>query len=69
MVDSNYRKKATELVRKAQQRGLVKKYTDFCQTKDAKKYALSKEIITMDHIESRQKKYGANVYEYGYKNI
>ena len=31
------------------------------------KYALSKEIITMDHIESRQKKYGANVYEYGYK--
>ena len=45
MVDSNYRKEASELLKKAQQKGLVKKYSDFCKTKDAKKFALSQEEV------------------------
>lgn len=31
------------------------------------KYALSKEKIIMDHIETRKKKYKENIHEYGYK--
>lgn len=45
MVSSDYKKRASELVRKAQQKGLIKKYSDFCNTKESKEYALSKEDV------------------------
>ncbi len=45
MVSVDYKKKASELVRKAQQRGLITKYSDFCKTKESKEYALSKEEV------------------------
>lgn len=46
MVNSDYKKRAAELVKKAQQKGLIKKYSDFCDTKESKEYALSeKEVI------------------------
>ena len=45
MVTADYKKRASELVRKAQEKGLIKKYSDFCNTKDSKEYALSKEEV------------------------
>lgn len=45
MVDTDYKIKSAELVKKAQQKGLIKKYVDFCNTKEAKKYALTKEEV------------------------
>jgi dTDP-4-amino-4,6-dideoxygalactose transaminase len=45
MVDTNYKKKATEMVKLARQKGLIKKYSEFCDTDEAKERALSKEEI------------------------
>lgn len=45
MVSADYRKRASELVKTAQQKGLITKYSDFCKTKESKKYALSKEEV------------------------
>jgi len=45
MVDKDYRKKASNLVKLAKEKGLIKKYADFCDTEEAKKYALSKEEV------------------------
>lgn len=45
MVSTDYRKKAAEAVIKAKQKGLIKKYSDFCNTREAKEYSLSKEDI------------------------
>ena len=45
MVSSDYKKRASELIKKAQQKGLIKKYSDFCETKEAKEFALSKEDV------------------------
>mgnify|MGYP004595818073 CR=1 FL=1 len=46
MVDINYKNKSTKLVKIAKKRGMIKKYSEFCNTKEAKEYALSKEEIT-----------------------
>lgn len=45
MVDVDYKKKASELVKLAKEKGLIKKYAEFCSTDEAKKYALSKEDV------------------------
>ena len=45
MVSADYRKRASELLKKAHQKGLIKKYSDFCDTKEAKEYSLSKEEV------------------------
>ena len=45
MVNADYRKKASELVKTAKEKGLIKKYSDFCKTDEAKDYALSKEEV------------------------
>ena len=45
MVNADYRKRVSELVQKAKQKGLIKKYSDFCNTKKAKECALSKDEI------------------------
>lgn len=45
MVSADYKKRASELVKIAKQKGLVKKYSDFCKTKESKKYALSEEEV------------------------
>lgn len=53
MVNMDYRKKASELVKMAKQKGLIKKYDDWCNTEDAKKYAISKEDVI--YYTSREK--------------
>ena len=45
MVSSDYKKRASELVKAAKEKGLIKKYSDFCKTKDSKEYALSEEEV------------------------
>lgn len=45
MISADYKKRASELVKKAQQKGLITKYSDFCKTKESKKYALSEEEV------------------------
>lgn len=53
MINSDYRKKASELVKMAQKKGLIKKYSNFCNTKEATEYALSKEEVV--YYTSKQK--------------
>lgn len=43
MVDAEYRKKTSEMIKKAKEKGLVKKYSEFCDKDEAKEYALSEE--------------------------
>lgn len=45
MVNVDYKKRAAELVKKARQKGLITKYSDFCKTKESKEYALSKQDV------------------------
>lgn len=45
MVSVDYRKKSAALVKMAKEKGLIKKYSDFCNTTEAKKYALSEEEV------------------------
>ena len=45
MADVNYKNKSTKLVKIAKKRGMIKKYSEFCNTKEAKEYALSKEEL------------------------
>lgn len=45
MVSLDYKKRTAELVKKAQQKGLIRKYSDFCNTKESKEYALSNEEV------------------------
>lgn len=45
MISADYKKRALELVKRAQQKGLIKKYSDFCSTEEAKEYALSEEEV------------------------
>ena len=42
MVDNLYKSKVSKLIEKAKKKGLVKKYSDFCETEEGKKLALSK---------------------------
>lgn len=43
MVNNLYKSKVSKLIEKAQKRGMVKKYSDFCETKESKEMALSKD--------------------------
>lgn len=45
MVNNLYKNKVKELISKAKKKGLVKTYSDFCKTDEAKKTALSKDEI------------------------
>lgn len=45
MVNATYKEKASRLVKMAKEKGLLKKYADFCKTDEAKKYALSKDEV------------------------
>ncbi len=45
MVNVDYKNKSAALVKMAKEKGLIKKYSDFCNTTEAKKYALSKEEV------------------------
>lgn len=45
MVNADYKKKASELVKVAKEKGLIKKYAEFCGTDQGKKYALPKEEV------------------------
>ena len=45
MVNNLYKSKVKELISKAKKKGLVKTYSDFCKTDEAKKTALSKDEI------------------------
>ena len=45
MVNENLRKRAARLVERAEKKGLVKTYDEFCDTKKAKDYAISKEDV------------------------
>lgn len=45
MISDSLKKKALDLVKKATEKGIVKKYDEFCETEDAKEYALSEEDV------------------------
>ena len=45
MVDNLYKSKVSKLIEKAQKKGMIKKYSDFCETEKGKKMALSKDEI------------------------
>ena len=45
MVNADYKKKVSELVKKAQEKKLVKRYAEFCDTDKAKQYALSEDDV------------------------
>lgn len=45
MVNADYKRRAAELVKKACKKGLIKKYSDFCNTNESKEYALSEEEV------------------------
>ena len=45
MVNNSYKAKVTDLISKAKEKGLVKSYSQFCQTKDAKQTSLSKDEV------------------------
>lgn len=45
MVNTDYKKRASNLVEMAKKKGLIKKYSEFCDTDEAKEYALSKEEV------------------------
>ena len=43
MVNNLYKSKVSKLIEKAQKKGAVKKYPDFCETEEGKKMALSED--------------------------
>jgi len=45
MVNNLYKVKVSALIEKAKAKGLVKNYSQFCKTEEAKKTALSKEEV------------------------
>lgn len=45
MISVDYKKRVAEIIKQAQQKGLVKKYSDFCKTEKSKDYAMSKEEV------------------------
>lgn len=57
MVGSDYKKRASELVKRAKEKGLVRKYSDFCKTKEAKEYALSEEEVIYYTSKKEQNKW------------
>lgn len=47
MISEEYKKRAKELVKKAQEKGLITKYSEWCKTEEAKEYALSEEEVLL----------------------
>ena len=45
MITKNYKKRASELVKIAKEKGLITKYSDFCNTKKSKEYSLSEDEV------------------------
>ena len=45
MIDNSYRERVKSTVSKAKDKGLVKKYSEFCKTSVSKKNALSSEEV------------------------
>lgn len=45
MVSVDYKKRASELIKRAQNKGLITKYSEFCKTKKSKEYSLSEEEV------------------------
>ena len=45
MVNNLYKTKVSEVIEKAKKKGLIKKYSEFCETEEGKKSALTKEEI------------------------
>lgn len=43
MVDNLYKSKVSKLIERAQKKGAIKKYSDFCKTEEGKKMALSED--------------------------
>lgn len=43
MVSNLYKEKVSSIIAEAKKRGLIKKYSDWCETKEAKDYALTKD--------------------------
>lgn len=43
MVSNLYKEKVSSVVAEAKKRGLIKSYSDWCETKEAKDYALTKD--------------------------
>ena len=56
MVNVDYKKRAAELVKKAKEKGLITKYSDFCKTENSKKYALSEEEVIYYTSKERAKR-------------
>ena len=53
MVSNLYKTKMSNLIAKAQEKGLIKKYSQFCKTEVGKKSALSKDEV--NYYTSRNK--------------
>lgn len=53
MVNNLYKSRVSALISKAKQKGLVKSYSQFCETKEGKETALSKDEI--NYYTSRSK--------------
>ncbi len=45
MIDEKYKNRVANLVKQAKDKGAIKSYKNFCKTKDADTYALSKDEI------------------------
>lgn len=45
MVNNLYKTKVSEVIEKAKKKGLIKTYSEFCETEEGKKSALTKEEI------------------------
>lgn len=45
MVSNLYKEKVSSVIAEAKRRGLVKNYSDWCKTNEAKDYALTKDEI------------------------
>lgn len=53
MVNNLYKSRVSALILKAKQKGLVKSYSQFCETKEGKETALSKDEV--NYYTSRSK--------------
>lgn len=56
MIDDKLKKKALDLVKKAEEKGLVKTYDEFCETEEADEYDLSEEEVIYYTSRCKEKK-------------
>lgn len=55
MNNNDYKEKVSKIILKAQKNGLVKKYSDFCNTKEGKQNKLTKKEIIYYNLKRRKK--------------